>query len=188
MSKSLFPRAFLASATLAILASAVIGGAAKADVVVDSFTVDGSSTPGQKIDVGTPVSLSLELTFSSPAVSPGAVVLLSLDDVPTGSTKTFISTSPSTPGTVTYTWTFSAGYAPPDAIIGTATPGYAFLGGAGGAPVDLSGGLLVDVVTSGGLSSPVPEAPTWAMMILGFFGVGFLAYRRKKHVPMMRLA
>jgi hypothetical protein len=25
----------------------------------------------------------------------------------------------------------------------------------------------------------VPEASTWAMMILGFFGVGFAAYRRK---------
>jgi hypothetical protein len=28
------------------------------------------------------------------------------------------------------------------------------------------------------VTSPVPEASTWAMMILGFFGVGFIAYRR----------
>jgi choice-of-anchor C domain-containing protein len=27
--------------------------------------------------------------------------------------------------------------------------------------------------------NPVPEASTWAMMILGFAGVGFMAYRRK---------
>ncbi len=27
---------------------------------------------------------------------------------------------------------------------------------------------------------PVPEPSTWAMMILGFAGVGFLAYRRKR--------
>jgi PEP-CTERM motif len=27
--------------------------------------------------------------------------------------------------------------------------------------------------------SPVPEPSTWAMMILGFAGVGFMAYRRK---------
>jgi hypothetical protein len=27
---------------------------------------------------------------------------------------------------------------------------------------------------------PVPEASTWAMMILGFGGVGFMAYRRKR--------
>ncbi|SDJ63506.1 PEP-CTERM protein-sorting domain-containing protein [Bradyrhizobium lablabi] len=28
----------------------------------------------------------------------------------------------------------------------------------------------------------VPEPSTWAMMILGFFGLGFLAYRRKNNV------
>jgi hypothetical protein len=34
-------------------------------------------------------------------------------------------------------------------------------------------------VAAGVLSPAVPEASTWAMMLLGFFGVGFLAYRRK---------
>jgi hypothetical protein len=34
------------------------------------------------------------------------------------------------------------------------------------------------VTGSGGMSS-VPEPSTWAMMILGFLGVGFMAYRRK---------
>jgi hypothetical protein len=29
------------------------------------------------------------------------------------------------------------------------------------------------------VSSAVPEPSTWAMMILGFFGLGFMAYRRK---------
>jgi hypothetical protein len=28
-------------------------------------------------------------------------------------------------------------------------------------------------------TSAVPEPSTWAMMILGFMGVGFMAYRRK---------
>jgi hypothetical protein len=33
-----------------------------------------------------------------------------------------------------------------------------------------------------GFASAVPEPSTWAMMILGFMGVGFMAYRRKnKH-------
>jgi hypothetical protein len=27
----------------------------------------------------------------------------------------------------------------------------------------------------------VPEPSTWAMMILGFFGIGFMAYRRKQN-------
>lgn len=30
--------------------------------------------------------------------------------------------------------------------------------------------------------SPVPEPSTWAMMMLGFLGLGFLAYRKKKSV------
>ena len=29
----------------------------------------------------------------------------------------------------------------------------------------------------------VPEASTWAMMILGFLGVGFLGYRRRHQAP-----
>jgi PEP-CTERM motif len=34
----------------------------------------------------------------------------------------------------------------------------------------------------------VPEPSTWAMMILGFMGVGFMAYRRKQNGPSLRLA
>jgi PEP-CTERM motif len=34
----------------------------------------------------------------------------------------------------------------------------------------------------------VPEPSTWAMMILGFAGVGFMAYRRKQNGPQLRLA
>jgi len=37
---------------------------------------------------------------------------------------------------------------------------------------DNTGGFTLTV-------SAVPEPSTWAMMILGFFGIGFLAYRRK---------
>jgi hypothetical protein len=29
------------------------------------------------------------------------------------------------------------------------------------------------------VASAVPESSTWAMMILGFMGIGFMAYRRK---------
>jgi PEP-CTERM motif len=35
--------------------------------------------------------------------------------------------------------------------------------------------------------APVPEPSTWAMMILGFAGVGFLAYRRRAQGQVMRL-
>jgi hypothetical protein len=36
--------------------------------------------------------------------------------------------------------------------------------------------------------SAVPEPSTWAMMILGFCGLGFMAYRRKQSGPALRLA
>jgi hypothetical protein len=41
-------------------------------------------------------------------------------------------------------------------------------------PADQQGDLLDNVVVTA-----VPEPFTWAMMMLGFFGVGFMAYRRK---------
>jgi len=38
-----------------------------------------------------------------------------------------------------------------------------------------------------GITTAVPEPSTWAMLILGFAGVGFMAYRRKGHGPALRL-
>jgi hypothetical protein len=36
-------------------------------------------------------------------------------------------------------------------------------------------------------TAAVPEPSTWAMMILGFCGLGFIAYRRKQNGPALRL-
>jgi hypothetical protein len=46
--------------------------------------------------------------------------------------------------------------------------------------------LKVDL-RSPNLTTDVPEPSTWAMMILGFFGIGFMAYRRKSK-PALRFA
>jgi hypothetical protein len=46
-----------------------------------------------------------------------------------------------------------------------------------------SGASQVDFV----LTAAVPEPSTWAMMILGFCGLGFMAYRRKQNGPALRL-
>ncbi len=35
--------------------------------------------------------------------------------------------------------------------------------------------------------SAVPEPSTWAMMVLGFAGVGFMAYRRRSNGPALRI-
>ncbi|WP_156434638.1 PEP-CTERM sorting domain-containing protein, partial [Bradyrhizobium lablabi] len=37
-----------------------------------------------------------------------------------------------------------------------------------------------DFVVDNASVAAVPEASTWAMMIMGFVGVGFLAYRRRE--------
>jgi hypothetical protein len=50
-----------------------------------------------------------------------------------------------------------------------------------GGPAVLEIDLPFAAVTS------VPEPSTWAMMILGFGGVGFMAYRRKRHAPALRM-
>ena len=45
-----------------------------------------------------------------------------------------------------------------------------------------------DIIMSVTSVSGVPETSNWAMMILGFMGVGFVAYRRKQNGPQLRLA
>jgi PEP-CTERM motif len=41
---------------------------------------------------------------------------------------------------------------------------------------------------TGTIQAAVPEPSTWAMILLGFVGVGFVAYRRKGSYPAVRLA
>jgi hypothetical protein len=58
-------------------------------------------------------------------------------------------------------------------------------------PAGFMGTLGVDTVNANGfffgveLSPAVPEPSTWAMMILGFAGIGFMAYRRKAKPALM---
>jgi hypothetical protein len=44
-------------------------------------------------------------------------------------------------------------------------------------------GAYLSVSADVALSAAVPEPSTWAMMIVGFAGVGFLAYRRRMRAP-----
>ena len=44
-----------------------------------------------------------------------------------------------------------------------------------------------DTLTISEVTSAVPEPSTWAMMILGFAGIGFMAYRRRQNGPMLRI-
>jgi len=44
------------------------------------------------------------------------------------------------------------------------------------------------VAATANISGAVPEPTTWAMMILGFCGLGFLAHRRKQNASLLRVA
>ena len=45
--------------------------------------------------------------------------------------------------------------------------------------VAIFGAFTVDSAVSGQIAS-VPEPSTWAMLLIGFAGIGFMAYERRK--------
>jgi PEP-CTERM motif len=53
---------------------------------------------------------------------------------------------------------------------------------------DNSGSFTVAITDTAGVTSAVPEPSTWAMMILGFCGLGFMAYRRKQNGAALSVA
>jgi PEP-CTERM motif len=53
-------------------------------------------------------------------------------------------------------------------------------GGSGGPSTSVNGGNA-----AAGAVSTVPEPSTWAMLLLGFAGIGFMAYRRKAKPALM---
>jgi hypothetical protein len=48
--------------------------------------------------------------------------------------------------------------------------------------------LLLGVTVENTVTGAVPELSTWAMMILGFCGLGFMAYRRRQNGAALRVA
>jgi PEP-CTERM motif len=50
-----------------------------------------------------------------------------------------------------------------------------------------SGNGYENLTTAFNVTAAVPEPSTWAMMILGFCGLGFMAHRRKQNGPALRL-
>jgi hypothetical protein len=50
------------------------------------------------------------------------------------------------------------------------------------------GGARISEGTLSAVVAAVPEPSTWAMMILGFCALGFMAFQRKSNGPALRLA
>jgi hypothetical protein len=61
-------------------------------------------------------------------------------------------------------------------------------GPANGPPGLFIPGDIGILTVSAAAVAAVPEPSTWAMLLLGFAGVGFMAYRRKQNGPQLRLA
>jgi hypothetical protein len=82
---------------------------------------------------------------------------------------------PGIPGSITQPYSISSG------LSGS---GYYF-NGYSGVFASLSESYILSpktiTVTVDGISAAIPEPSTWAMMILGFVGVGYLAYRSRRH-------
>jgi hypothetical protein len=118
-----------------------------------------------------------------------------------------ITTTYNTPFTLQVNFTLPTGVAPPGPTFSSVITG-SVTGANGGVQINFdntpqsftsnSGPFTFFVndlgVNSNGVNNisgviqAIPEPSTWAMMILGFFGIGFMAYRRKSQGHQLRLA
>jgi hypothetical protein len=163
----MFFRKITAMLILGLLAAVSSVGSAKALVVYDLRLDRTSGTQ-------TPNPDHLTLTFSS----ANASAFVSLTGTLDGST---INSTPVLDDSFVFTFTANV----LTAITGSdlpANPRLTFFNTGGVETYCFGNGNCNgnDVTSTGTVTiSAVPEPATWAMMILGFAGIGFLAYRRK---------
>jgi hypothetical protein len=157
------------------------------------FTVEAASDMSHWLDTG--ISLSSATTYDFAVVDPATI--WSAGGPPNrDSTANGIDPSFYAPPTLTFdgfTGTFKFG-----ALVGLDSAGFFLIGTGPVALSGLSGDLKVGYWdtfypdNSGtqtlSITTGVPEPTTWALMILGLCGVGFVAYRRKLNGPSLRLA
>jgi hypothetical protein len=119
---------------------------------------------------GTAVAIT---TIPGAGAAPPDNLILGPSPAPTGNALN--SHSPFIDGTGTFTLTLNAGVTNASTIsnvefqFGTYDTPFLLAGSPGGGPFPVGS---------------IPEPSTWAMMILGFFGVGFMAYRRKSQTSL----
>ncbi len=135
-------------------------------VDLDGSSGNGNNPAGQLTSTGTFGPGLYTLTFDLAGNRRGATDQTTV--VTLGSTAVASITDASGVGFTSYSFTF------------TTTGGQLVFTELG--PSDQQGNILDNVVLTA-----VPEPSTWAMMVLGFAGVGFMAYRRKQNGPAFRM-
>jgi hypothetical protein len=164
-----------------------------------SFLVNTSQS---KPLIGSATAPQLDLTFTATSDAAGGSVFLFASDTDFRTGGPYLlaigGTNSGGSGTVTgRAWGGTSNTAldfSPANLFDSIGPlsGTSFSGSAGATltptvnPFSLTLGAAITRTTAGTTTgdvnlSAVPEPSTWAMMIIGFFGIGFLAYRRQSH-------
>jgi hypothetical protein len=171
-----------------LVAAALVFAPAAASAAITVFDVTGTAQNVSGVALGTCAS-NATCNFSGTLgmdVALGA--LLTVDITFPGLSGPFNTLGPQNSAPPNG-WTFTAGNGFDDLTLDfttTPTPG-SLVGFAGGTitglqvdeRVTMNGTLLLYTVQSGGSITAVPEPATWAMMLLGFAGLGF-AFRRSR--------
>jgi hypothetical protein len=125
---------------------------------VTNLTVSGYTDPS----TGNPIDVSVKTcTANCLGASTGGMPTSSISRSSDGSSITFSFTGLTGDSGALQVFTNASSYEDPTATL-----------------KDASGQVISFDLLGPSLTPAVPEPSTWAMMILGFFGVGFMAYRR----------
>jgi hypothetical protein len=159
------------------------GGTQPELITFSSDTAFSTNANGQaKITAGTSTDLThLTFTASGASLPDGFTRLLFDIHLGNGNSATSVTfsdfTDPLCPGCQT-TFDLSSTGNGNNFFLLTATMGQALFSGTvtANGTFDSFEQVRVDLA---GVAGAVPEPSTWAMMILGFMGVGFMAYRRR---------
>jgi hypothetical protein len=186
-----FPKA-AALMVAALLPVAATIAPASAAAVTDTFTLTGVAEEGERV-AGPSGSFTITGTENS---TSGVVTVSSISGTFDGSTIVGLTRSQLTgfdqitPGSTPIVNANGLGFSLANgADVVIFAPGGSLEANnlAADGVVELTGGLPNSFAHLT-LTAAVPEPSTWAMMILGFCGLGFMAYRRKQGGSSFRLA
>jgi hypothetical protein len=162
---------------------ALAGGTVNGDIVLNCNSCNVTST-----DL---VSWSFSETGSFSLSSSAPTATATFSGVDLSATPSNITFNPTTSAYSVFGGTSALSI--PSASLFFGDPAVLYAGGCGnsGGSGEYGGcqdGILYPATTANSLTiavAAIPEPSTWAMMILGFCGVGFMAYRRKTTPSLM---